>query len=251
MSRSSLARSLEPLAAALWGILLIWSAWLAAVWCLNIGPVWLGFSALPEATPPPNADLRRAILLLAEYADLLWLVLATANLHLHLSMNHGLSTARRWLLITAGSALALGVLDQKCGAPFGGIVFYPTLGTRLVGVPAGWLLLWAVLVLAAREAALFLRPRASHAAASALAGVLVLLTTWSLLSPAVQLRAWWGYRGALPIWSWGVWLAAPWALAFALREKDIAAASARRSWKPLVLLLILNAVALAARLNLS
>jgi hypothetical protein len=250
MSRSALARSLGPFAAILWGIFLGWSAWLAAVWGLHIGPVWLGFSAMPEALPPRNADLRKAILLLAENADLIWLVLATANLHLHLSLTHGLSTARRWLLTTSITALLLGVVEARFGVPFGGIIFYQPLGARLLGVPAGWLLLWAVLTLAAREAALKIRPRASHAAASALAGALAFLTTAALLAPALALRAWWSYRaGAMPLWAWAAWFAVPCALAFSLREKNILTASAPRSWKPLIVLLVLNAIALLARLS--
>ncbi len=250
MSRSALARSLEPFAAALWGIFLGWSVWLAAVWGLHIGPVWLGFSAMPDAVPPPNADLRKAILLLAENADIIWLVLATANLHLHLFLTHGLSTARRWLLITAGTALVLGVVEAKSGIPFGGIVFYPTLGARLLGVPAGWLLLWAVLTLAAREAALQLRPRASHAAASVLAGALVFVTSAAVLSPAIALRAWWSYRtGDMPLWAWAAWFIVPSALSFALREKSILTASSHRSWKPITVLLALSTIALVARLS--
>ncbi len=248
MSRSALARSLEPFAAVLWGILLVWSVWLAAVWGLHIGPVWLGFNAMPETGPPPHPELRKAILLLAENADLIWLVLATANLHLHLSLTHGLSTARRWLLITASTALVLGVAETNFGAPFGGIVFYSTLGARLLGVPAGWLLLWIVLTLAAREAALRLRPRASHAAASALAGALGFLTAANVLSPALSLRAWWSYHGgAMPPWAWAAWFIVPCALAFVLREKSVLAASAHRSWKPPIVLLVLNGIALLAR----
>ncbi len=244
MLRTHSRHPLEPLAAVLWGIFLVWSAWLAAVWWLPIGPVWLGFSAMPEATPPPNADLRRTILLLADNADLLWLVLATANLHLHLSLTHGLSTARRWLLTTAATALVLGVLTTKCSVPFGSILFYPTLGARLLGVPAGWVLLWVVLVLAAREAAVQLRPRASHAAASALAGALVFLTAVCVLPPALMLRAWWTW--AVSPWEWAAWFLVPCALAFALREKSILTASARRSWKPLLTLLVLVGIALGA-----
>ena len=77
MPRSLVTRSLEPLVAVLWGVFLVWTVWLAIVWIAPVGANALGF--VEGAPAPPNADLRGAVLLLANYADLIWLVLVTAQ----------------------------------------------------------------------------------------------------------------------------------------------------------------------------
>ena len=252
MPRSLVSRSLEPLVGVLWGVFLIWTAWLAVVWIAPLGANALG---LIEGEPlPPNADLRRAVLLLAKNADLVWLALAVMNLHLVLTRAHSLRTARAWLAFSAGGAFLLGVLNAKTGVVFGRVHFGGALGVKFLGVALGWMLLWAVLVMAARESVLWLRPRASHRAVAALTAVLVLLTVLNLEWPARFVRGWWVWQsadaGGAPWRNWVAWLVWPGLMAFSMREKDVASAVVAHSGKPVIILAMLNAIALAARLRI-
>lgn len=255
MPRSLLSRSLEPLVAVFWGVFLVWTAWLAVVWIAPVGTEELGFVAGSPA--PPYADLRRAVLLLAENADLTWLALAVMNLHLLLMRTHGLRVTRLWLALSAGGGLALGALNVKTGVLFGKAQFGSALGTKLFGVALGWVLLWAVLVLGAREAVLWLRPRASHRIVTVLAAAVVLLTVFNLEWPARSFRGWWvrpqdaaGTLG-VPWQNWIAWAMCPGLMAFAMREKDVRSGAAPRSSRPLFLLVALNGIALVTRLRLS
>jgi uncharacterized membrane protein len=254
MPRSLLSRSLEPLVAVLWGVFLVWTLWLAVVWVAPLGANALGFV---EGGPlPPNADLRDAVLLLADYADLIWLSLAVMSLHVVLTRAHGLQTARAWLAFSAGGALVLGLLNARTGLPFGRLYFGEALGPKLLGVAAGWMLLWAVLVMSAREMALRVRPRASHASVAAATAVLVLLTAVNLEWPGRFVRGWWVWHSGeaknpsgVPWMNWAAWFVGPWLMAFAMREKDVMSGVASRSLKPAVILASVNAIALAARLR--
>ena len=139
MPRSLVSRSLEPLVAVLSGVFLLWTAWLAVVWIVPVGSGELGFVA--GSPPPPNPELRRAILLLAENADTVWLALAVMNLHRVLTHRYGLRVTRAWLLLSAGGGFALGVLNVKTGVLFGKMQFGAGLGKQLFGVALGWVLL--------------------------------------------------------------------------------------------------------------
>ena len=251
MPRSLVSRSLEPLVAVLWGILLMWTVWLAVVWIAPVGASALGL--IGGDSIPKNADLRRAVLLLAENADLVWLTLAVMNLHLVLTRAHGLRSARAWLAFSAGGALVLGVVNAGTGVFFGRLFFGGALGVRLFGVPAGWVLLWAVLVIGAREAVLWMLPRASHRLTAILTAGIVLLTVLNADWPARFVRGWWGWQhgeaSGVPWRFWLSWFVWPGLMAFAMREKDVASAAAARSGKPVILLAALNAIALAARLR--
>ncbi len=254
MPRSLLSRSLEPLVAVLWGVFLIATLWLAVVWVAPLGAYALGFV---EGGPlPPNADLRDAVLLLANNADLIWLSLAAMSLHLVLTRAHGLRTARAWLAFSAGGALVLSLLNAKTGLPFGRLYFGEALGPKFFGVGAGWLLLWAVLVMSAREVVLRIRPRASHAAVAMITAVLVLLTVVNLEWPGRFVRGWWVWHSGeaknpsgVPWMNWAAWFVGPWLMAFAMREKKVVSGVTSRSLKPMVILASANAIALAARLR--
>jgi uncharacterized membrane protein len=254
MPRSLLSRSLEPLVAVLWGVFLVSTLWLAAVWVAPLGAHALGF--VEGAPLPPNADLREAVLLLANNADLIWLSLAVMSLHLVLTRAHGLRTARAWLAFSAGGALVLGLLNAKTGLPFGRLYFGESLGPKLLGVGAGWLLLWAVLVMSAREVVLRVHPRASHVRVAAVTAVLVLLTAVNLEWPGRFVRGWWVWHSGeatnpagVPWSNWAAWFLGPWLMAFAMREKDVTSGVAARSLKPVVILASVNAIALAARMR--
>jgi hypothetical protein len=192
MPRSLVSRSLEPLVALLWGVFLVWTAWLAAVWLVPIGPNMLGF--IPDQPPPPDADFRGAVLLFAKHADVAWLALAVMNLHLVLTRAHGLGTARAWLAFSGAAALVLGLLHTGWNEQLGWIYFGEALGVKLFAIAVGWVLLWAVLVMGAREAVLWAQPRLSHRSVAAVTAAVVFLTMFNLEWPARFIRGWWVWQ---------------------------------------------------------
>ena len=264
MSRSLLARPLEPLVAISWGVFLIWTAWMAVVWIVPINHHFLklpldvpaGWSSeatsyVEDRPQPPHADLRRAVLVFAQNAELAWLALALIQLHLAVISTNGVNTARTWLAIAAGGAFLLGATTRAFGLPFGWMFFSKVLGAQLLGVPLGWLLLWIVLLIAAREAVLRLHPRAGHILLTSLAAGAVLLTMVNLSPIAENVRAWWVWHAGdihqpatAPWWSWIGWFTGAWIMISLMREKSVAAAAASRSVKPLIILLLLNLAAL-------
>jgi len=254
MPRSLVSRSLEPLVALLWGVFLVWTAWLAAVWFVPVGQNALGF--IPDRPPPPNADFRSAVLLFAKYADVAWLTLAVMNLHLVLTRAHGLRTARAWLAFSGGAAGVLGLLHAGWSQQLGWIYFGEALGVKVAGVAVGWVLLWAVLVMGAREAVLWAGPRLSHRSVALVTAVVVLVTMLNIEWPARFIRGWWVWQPddarspvVAPPLRWLAWFVWPGLMAFAMREKDVLSGVAARSAKPVVILAALNAIALAARLR--
>lgn len=255
MARSLISRTLEPLVAVLWGVFLVWTVWLAVVWITPVGANALG---IVEGGPvPANAELRHAVLLLADNADVAWLALAVMNLHLVLTRTYGLQTARSWLAFSAAGALALGVLNTKTGMPFGHLYFGRALGLKLFGLAFGWVLLSPVLVMSARETVLWIQPRSSHRVLSLLTAVVVLATVFVLEWPARFIRGWWIWQSGdardalvVPWLNWLAWFVWPGLTALAMREKDVVSGVAARSVRPVLILAALNAIALIARLHM-
>ena len=260
MPRPGASRVFEPLITIAWVFFLVASAWLAAVWALGINQHWLqvpiqggeyGSEHVIDGPPPPHLGLRQALLLLARNAELIWLALALIQLHLVVVSKQGVNTGRTWLGIALGGSFLLASATSSFGLPFGHMHFTQVLGAKFLAVPLGWLLLWCVLLLSAREGVLRLRPRWSHTAATTAAAALVLLTLLNLGPIAREMRAWWfWYGGSLaqevspPAWLPVAWFAAAWVLEWLLRETNVAAAAKPRSWRPLVIVLLLNVSAL-------
>ena len=267
MPRSLLSRSLEPLVAVSWGVFLIWSAWLAVVWIVGINGQWLelpvggaaawkdGAAAMVQDAPPPSHEgLRRAVLLLADHAEIAWLALALIQVHLHVISLHGVNTARVWLSVAVGGAFLLASVNRAFGVPFGWMHFTQVLGGQFFGVPLGWVLLWAVLLIGSREAVLRLKPRISHWAGSVIAASIVGLTFANLHPVARDLRAWWFWHtgdvrsgASTPWWAAISCFAVAAGLLFLMRESSVAGAAARRSIKPLMVIGLLNGAAFLAR----
>jgi hypothetical protein len=268
MRRSLLAQSLEPLVAISWGLFLIWSVWLGLVWTLGISQQWLGLpiaqsadwgagtaALVQDAPPPPHADLRRAVLVLADHAELAWFSLALIQIHLHVIASNGVNTARTWLGIAVGGAFLLAAANRAFGVPFGWMHFSPVMGAQFLGVPLGWLLLWAVLLIGSREAVARVWRRGSHGAVAAAGAAVVVLTLANLHPIAREGRAWWFWHtgsvrepAATPWWFWLSCGLAAWVLLWLIRERTVLAGAAERSAKPLVILGLLNLAALAARI---
>ena len=216
----------------------------------------LGSDELCRGRPHRHTQIFVARSSVSQNAELAWLALALIQLHLAVIATNGVNTARTWLAIATGGAFLLGATTHAFGIPFGWMFFSKVLGAQLLGVPLGWLLLWIVLLIAAREAVLRVQPRAGHLLLTSLAAGTVLLTMVNLGSIAENVRAWWVWHAgnihrpaSAPWWFWIGWFAGAWIMLFLMREKSVAAAAARRSIKPLIILLLLNVAALATHVR--
>lgn len=248
MPRSIVARSLEPLAASLWGIFLAWTALLAVAWVGAVDENWLK----PKVE---NEGLRDALVMLFNSALPAWIALGVANVHLAVSREEGLKTARHWLRLALGLSFLLGVIAANTGVLFGGAYFSSKLGVRLAGVPVGWALLWVPVLIGARELVLWLRPRAGHNMTALAGGALVMLAFFNL-EPLAQRFTWWFWRRdkfsdatSLPWHFMLVILVFAVALGWLLRETNMVPRLQRRSRRAAVIFLLLNVLAIAAHLR--
>jgi hypothetical protein len=251
MSRSLLARSLEPLVATLWGFLLAWTVLLAIVW---VGCV----DARHLSDWVQNEGLRKTLIVLVESAVPAWLALALANLHLALTRAEGLATTRRWLGLGFVAAFAFGLLATRFGLSGTRLHFIEItdrLGPKLTGIPIGWPLLWIVLAVGGRELVLWVRPRASHLVTVLAGAVLVGLAFLNLepLAAASRWQWWYWYRGAMlteasPPWLFLLAFAA--ALGWLMRETALGRETRARSRRPAIVFLLLNLLLLATHLRL-
>jgi hypothetical protein len=165
------------------------------------------------------------------------------------------NVARVWLGISVGGAFLLASVNRAYGIPFGWLHFTRVLGAQFLGVPVGWVLLWAVLLIGSREGIAWLWARGSHAGIAVAAAAVTVLTVANLHPIARDLRAWWFWHtgdvrmGApTPWWSLVGVGATALALLMIMRERTVVSAAARRSLKPLAVVGLLNLAALVARL---
>jgi|GEM_PF-2192497 len=186
------------------------------------------------------------------WADMVWLILAAINLHLINSQIYGLKTARRWLLIVIACAFATGVINTQTGVVLGHVRFHKTFGSGLLGVPAGWLLLWVVLIFSARSIASWVLPRSTYFKVVLFTAALVMTTILNVLPLAVVQRNWWTVlaqesASGIRLWPWLIWLIIPAALAFCLREPSIQKPSDQR--RGAIILILFNLCALLSRVG--
>lgn len=250
-AKSLVVRSLEPLVSALWIFFLIGTLWVAAVWTMAIGD-----STVAGWTR--NGDLRAVLGRLIAVGDIAWITLAAANVHLWLAETEGLGTARRWALIIAGGAAALGVASALDGFPLGAIQYSSQLGMKFGPLPVGQPLLWFALVIGARQTVRRCWPGAAHGQLALATGALVLLADANLEPVAAKLRAFWFWRSTVPAeppqfsppWTnYAAWFLAASALTFLLREDRVAGRKDAHALRPVVVFFLLNAVCLAAHLG--
>ncbi len=242
---SLVVRGLEPLVHALWTFFIVWSVIVAGLW---MG----GEQAIASIT---HADLRAAATLLASAADSLWLVLAAANLYLHLAEKEGLARARLITFTIGLTAGGLAACSAWSGYPLGAVFYTTRLGMKLGPVPLGWPLLWFVIIVAGRELAARAFPRVSERALAAITGGLALLTDLNLEPIATKFRLYWFWYAAgshepSPVlWRNGAtWLVAATALAWLLRDRKVAPLRPL-SWRPGLILVIVNVLLLLGHLR--
>jgi uncharacterized membrane protein len=245
---SPLARWFEPFASGLWIFFCLATLPVGAVWIFAVGDEnlarWCG-----------NADLRAAFAWLIGIGDFAWITLAAANVYLSLAETEGLPTARRWALILGGGSGAVAATSALTGFPLGRIVYSAHLGVKIGPVPVGLPLLWFAILIGSREAALRILPRANRIVIALGTAALAALTDANLEPLATKVRALWFWSAegpALPpiftppAMNGIAWFVAAFALTLALREEKVSADLRSRSWKPLVVLALLNGIFLAA-----
>ncbi|MEA3208215.1 MAG: hypothetical protein QOE70_1272 [Chthoniobacter sp.] len=245
---SLLARSLEPLASAMWLLFVVWTLVIAALWLGGLGEPQINSTIT-------NRGLRDALLLVVGGADALWLTLATANLYLELAAREGVARTRLWTLLIFGAALVLAACSTRFGYPLGSVVYTNRLGPKLGPVPFGWPLLWFSIIVSGRELAKRLLPRASHTMLALATGTLAVITELNLDPLATQFRLFWFWyaRGthlpsSAPWNNHAIWFLAATLLAWAFREENLVRQARPQTWQPALIILIMNTLFLAAHL---
>jgi hypothetical protein len=252
-------RFLQPLAASLWIWFLVWTVLVAVVWVTGFGeqnavewathrflsPMQQAQGAEPALLPPLLAILR--------LLDPLWFVLAAINAYASLIQERGLTTARRWAVVLLASGLAASLVLNGLTT----IRFTGALGMHLAHgrISLGWILLWATVILGARELARLLFPRASHGQAALLAGLFAVATAANLEPVATKLRVFWLWNpgrvqgpNEAPVVVYVLWLVGAATLAFFFRAPEVVRTRGGEPRRAAATLLILNAMCLAALL---
>jgi uncharacterized membrane protein len=237
-----LARSLEPLAALVWPLFIVWTAMTALSWVT-------GLDEERVRAAIANPALREALLVVFRSSDTIWLLLAAANLYVAAAERAGLATTRVWALIVFATAAVIAFASVQTGWPLGPVLYTTRLGMKLGPVPLGWLLWWFVVVIGGRMLAERLLPRASHAKLALATGTLALLTQVNFDPLAWKLRAFWLWdvpglpSVGLPLWrSYATWWLVPTALAFVLREREVATTARPPTWHAAQILIVMNAI---------
>lgn len=242
---SLLARSLEPLVNSLWVLFVVWTV-------LVVG-LWLGGDAAIASIN--HRDLRAAATLVAGASDALWLVLAAANVYLHLAERNGLTRARVIALTIGLTAASLAACSAWTGYPLGAVFYTVRLGMKLGPVPLGWPLLWLVVVVGGYELAAWAFPRASERLLSGITGGLAVITDLNLEPIATKFRLFWfwyvagTHQPSPPLWrNTACWFVGVAFLAWLLRERRVGTPPPSNR-RPAAIFLILNIVLILGHLR--
>lgn len=241
---SLIARALEPFAAGLWTLFLIWTAIVAVVWLGEIG-----HADLQERITNPG--LRNALEFCLRSLDSAWFALGAANVYLGLVEEESLAVARRWASIVIGGAWLISALSEWTTYPLGAIHYTAQLGMRIGPVPFGVLLMWLAFVVGARSLAMRLAPRASHLQVSIAAGALVAITAANLDPLAWRFRAFWLWRTDFAaLWPYlqniASWFLGSLGFAFAMRETRVGSLPSAGFPRAAIVLIIFNIIFLAS-----
>jgi len=255
-SPSPLSRALAPLAGVIWALYLATSVILVAVWITGFGEGHANDPAFKRTFP--GEELRSGMILLSRAIDPVWVALGAAVVYLRTAQQEGLDFARRAALITLLPSFLIAMASAgRYHLPLGPIFFPENLGWKIGLVPFGFPLLWFVIIVGSREAALRLLERSSHLKVSLLTGVLSLLTIAILDPIAWRYRAWWlwyprPFEGPshAPLQSYLTWAIVAFLAGFLMRSTRIGPSGAPRSWAPVIVWSLLNLSALATMVAL-
>ncbi|MGB8167512.1 MAG: carotenoid biosynthesis protein [Chthoniobacteraceae bacterium] len=240
-----LARGLEPLVNALWVFFIVWSIVVAAL--------WMGGERAVDSIA--HSDLRAAANVVAGASDTLWLVLASANLYLHLAEREGLPRARFIALAIGVTAGALAACSTWTSYPLGAVFYTSKLGTKLGPLPLGWPLLWFAIIVSGRELIGRIFRRMNETSLAVATGTLAALTDLNLEPIATKIRLYWfwyvagSHDPSPPLWrNSATWFVAATALAWLLREHKISSLRSN-SWRPGAILVVINTIFSLAHLR--
>jgi hypothetical protein len=248
---------LEPFAAGLWILFVVWTVLVAVVWSLRIGEAevvaWSQrqFHLPPLETGAPPSPFQDAFVSLLRWIDPTWAMLAAANAYAFTATREGLGIARRWAgIILAGVAL-VAWFSAKTGWPLGPLRYTDLLGARIGPVPLGLPLLWLAVVLGARDLMLRVRPGLAQAPLALGVGALALIFDVALEPVASKERVFWlwppgsvpAHLGA-PVQCYVTWFCVAAGLAFLLREKQVATIAPPVTRSPAAVYALLLAVLL-------
>ena len=243
-SDSSLARAIAPLVGSLWTLFVVWTVIVAAVWTTGYGDAQLGEQV-------KNAGLRAALALVLHALDAVWITLGAVNVYLTLARAEGLAVARGWAALVIGVAFVIASASALWHWPLGPVHYPGNFGVKLGPVPLAVPLLWLIVILGARESALALLPRASHARIAVATAILCAITDLNLEPLAWTWRAWWLWYPAdlaapslPPPQNFATWLLVGGALAWTMRPRSVVPHMAKRPFEPIAALALLNAVCL-------
>lgn len=188
--------------------------------------------------------------------DAVWIVLAALSVYLFMVTHLSLPTARMWAVIIIVLSGMVFYLGAKTGYPFGPISYTDNMGGRLFGViPFTLPLLWLVIVVGGRFLVLKVFPTANRWQTALATGGVALLMSFNLEMIAWKVRAYWiWYPGPVlptpewpPLQNFMAWFILAAVLCVVLptsRQKPETSAT----WKPILVLTMLNAVFLAMHL---
>ncbi len=232
----------------LWPLYLVWSAVVLAVWCLGIGEV-----ELQNAVTHP--DLGAALQVFLRFLDPLWIALGFYHVYSTLVIEEGLARARRWIGSGFVICILIAWLSARTSWPLGPIHFTERLGKKLGPVPLCLPLLWLTVILGARATAVRLLAGPFPRAIPALCAALTCASALVLDPVAWKQRSWWLWYPA----DVNAPPAAPWTAPLTLFVASLAAGAlmggkrraspgTRTTSVPLVVFVVVNAVALTARI---
>lgn len=237
-----------PLGGLVWQLFIVFTAV-----GFYVMPSGIGAAEIKEWVKVPG--LREALLLFLGYADALWMFLAAVNIYFYMIEREGLAVARRWaLLIIVGSGL-LEWVGTRTGYPFGPYIYTSNFGPLIGGVlPCTIPLAWVVVVMASRYTVLALFPALNRWLLSLGVGLLALVTDLNMELVAWKVRAYWiwyPHDPAPPLWppwqNFLSWFMAAYVLN-ALLDGGRVAGIAKSAHKPVVVLLLMNAMFIAVHL---
>lgn len=247
-----IAAHFQTLSSLLWPLFLFWTV--LGLWVMPLHPWSLSQEAIGDRVGNPG--LRAALLLLFTHYDALWIFLAAACSYSHTAACEGLDTARRWSAIVLCATVLLCGLNAHWGVPFGPLAYTDVLGSRSPLLPPLAVpLLWLTMILCSHATLLLLFPRAIQWTRWQMAlatASLVTLTDLNLEPVAWKVRAWWiWYPGMAdhpawpPVQNFAAWFLVAFLLTLAFRFSPRPPVFTGNRFKPVVILGLLNALALA------